>query len=475
MGAGSTPRACILLAAGEGKRMKSSLPKVLHPLLGRPMGHYALQAALDAGCESAVIVVGHQAQEVQASYQEAFPKGVTFALQSEQLGTGHAAQMAVPALDENAGAVLIVYGDTPLLRSDSLRELCELRETTHAPMAILTTELDDPTGYGRIVRNDAGGLEKIVEHRDATAEERTLTEVNPGIYVVEATFLKQSLQRLSANNAQNEYYLTDIVEMATSHAKEMGAQIPTLGVHASDTLGVNDRRQLATASDLLKERLVHQMMEDGVSFAAPSSVHIDADVTIAPDVDVGPGVCLYGKTKIDSHVRLHAGVVMTNCQVESGAQIHPYSVCEDAYIGGQASVGPFARLRPQTHLEENVKIGNFVEVKKSRLQKGAKASHLSYLGDAELGEGVNIGAGVITCNYDGTNKHQTTIHENVFVGSNSTLVAPLTLEKGVYVAAGSTVTRNVKENALALGRARQDNKEGYALRFRTLQSKKKNS
>jgi bifunctional UDP-N-acetylglucosamine pyrophosphorylase / glucosamine-1-phosphate N-acetyltransferase len=465
--------ACIVLAAGEGKRMKSRIPKVLHPLLGQPMGHFSLQQALYAGCDSAVVVVGHGAKEVEASYLERFGSQIQIALQSEQKGTGHAAQMAIPSLAADAERVLIVYGDTPLLQSNSLRDLCGLLEEDGPPLALLTTVLEAPAGYGRIVRDDKGALKKIVEHRDASPEERRLNEVNPGIYVAKAKFLKAALARLSADNAQGEYYLTDIVEMATKDAAQNGQEIPTLLVEAKDTLGVNDREQLAMATAVLRSRFAKFHLLNGVSFADPNSNHIDVGVEIGADTQVGPGVCLYGECRIASDVILHVGSVLTDCVVESGAEIFPYSVCEQARIGKNAKVGPFARLRPETYLEEDVKIGNFVEVKKSHLQRGAKASHLSYLGDAELGPGVNIGAGVITCNYDGDKKHKTQIAEDVFVGSNSTLVAPIKLERGVYVAAGSTLTRSVKADALALARARQDNKEGYALRFGKRKTKPK--
>lgn len=459
----STPLACIVLCAGKGTRMKSRLPKVLHPIAGRPLASYPLARATELGADPVVAVIGHEAERVEAALEEAFGARVKTALQAEQRGTGHAVQVGLSALpsDLEAETVLILYGDTPLLRQESLERLVALRRESGAALALLTTRLDDPTGYGRILRDAEGRVVGIVEHKDATSEQRALSEVNPGIYAVDGRFLKDSLSQISADNAQGEIYLTDLVALAAAQGPVVDLEVP-----AEDTLGVNDRRQLAEAARVLRRRVNERAMLAGVTLEDPDTTYLDDTVTFGQDVTLGPGVTLKGRTRIGDDVVIEQGALLEDTTVEDDAVIHAYTICEEAYVGPGAEVGPFARLRPKAELLNKAKVGNFVEVKKTRLGKGSKANHLAYLGDAVIGEGCNVGAGTITCNYDGFGKHPTVLGDRVFIGSNSTLVAPLTVADDAYVGAGSCISRDVPKDALALSRARQENKEGYAERIR---------
>jgi bifunctional UDP-N-acetylglucosamine pyrophosphorylase/glucosamine-1-phosphate N-acetyltransferase len=468
----ATPKtAAIVLAAGKGTRMKSKLPKVLHEVLGEPLCAWPIRAALAAGADPVVVVVGHERERVEAALTSRFGDKVRCVVQEEQKGTGHAARVGMSALKDAEGAVLILYGDTPLIRTENLLALRRLVKTDRdaEPLAMWVCRLEDPAGYGRIVRDDHGAVVRIVEHKDAGDAERQIKEVNPGMYCARADFLRKALDALKADNAQGELYLTDIVEAAVEEAGD----VPTLNVAVEETLGVNDRRQLAVADQVLAERTRQELMKEGVTILDPTTTRIEASVAIAPDTILEPGVVLRGTTRIGSDVTVGVGCVLTDSIVEDGATLHPYSVLEEAHVGPACQVGPYARLRPAARLEKGAKVGNFVEVKKATLGEGAKANHLAYIGDAEIGAHSNIGAGTITCNYDGAAKHQTVLGEGVFVGSNATLVAPLTLNKGAYVAAGSTVSRDVPEDALAVGRARQENKEGYAARIRERNEKRK--
>jgi bifunctional UDP-N-acetylglucosamine pyrophosphorylase/glucosamine-1-phosphate N-acetyltransferase len=453
----SSPIAAVVLCAGKGTRMKSALPKVLHLACGRPLCAWSLDAALRLGGKPVVAVVGHGAEEVQVRLAALYGERVATALQADQRGTGHAVQMALPELEGFQGTVVLLYGDTPLLKAETLHALVAARVEAKAPLAVITTRLPDPTGYGRIVRDDKGALARVVEQKDATKAEQAIDEVNVGVYAVEAAFLRTALAQLTPNNAAGELYLTDIVGIA----RAAGQQISTLEIPLEETLGVNDRVQLAEASRILRRRIVRAAMLGGATFLDPDSVLVDATVQFGTDVIVGPNVVLTGQTSIGDHVEIGAGAVLHDVVVDAGAKVNAYSVCEDAHVGKSAHVGPFARLRPGAVLEEGSHVGNFVELKKTRLGKGSKANHLAYLGDADIGAGCNVGAGTITCNYDGIGKHKTTIGDGVFVGSNSTLVAPVVLGAGSYIAAGSTITKEVEKDALGLGRARQENKPGY--------------
>jgi bifunctional UDP-N-acetylglucosamine pyrophosphorylase / glucosamine-1-phosphate N-acetyltransferase len=454
--------ACVVLCAGKGTRMKSRLPKVLHPAAGRPLCAWPLLRAAAAGAEPIIAVVGHGAQLVQEVLSRGAPAGLRFAVQAEQRGTGHAVLCGLAALAERVDEVLVLYGDTPLLQQESLDALLARRREGGCALGLLTTRLEDPTGYGRIVRGAEGGIAKIVEHKDASEAERALTEVNPGIYVFDAAFLREGIEKLGTDNAQGELYLTDLVAFAA----EAGG-VAELFVPAEETLGVNDRVQLALVERVLRQRIRHRHMLAGVTLEDPSTTYIDDEVEIESDVVLEPGVFLRGKTRLHEGCRIGAGAVLVDTVIEAEAMIKPYTLCEQARVGPTAEAGPFARLRPGADLREGSRVGNFVEVKKAVLGKGSKANHLAYLGDAEVGEGVNIGAGTITCNYDGFGKHKTVLKDGVFIGSNSTLVAPLTVGKGAYVGAGSCVSRDVPDDALAIGRAKQDNKEGYAARIRS--------
>lgn len=454
--------ASIVLLAGKGTRMKSRVPKVLHPAAGRPLGAWPLVRAVEIGASPIVAVVGHEAEAVKQGLSSHVEGELRFALQEHQRGTGHAVMCGLEALTENVDKVLILYGDTPLLRTDTLSSLVDAHASGSGPLAMLTTHLEEPAGYGRIVRGARGEVRAIVEHKDCSDEQRTITEVNPGIYLVEAAFLREGLSRLQTNNSQGELYLTDLVAMAA----EQGG-VTSREVAFEETLGVNDRYQLSLAERVLHDRLRRQWMLEGVTMQDPSTTYIDATVTLGSDVLLAPGVVLRGDTRVASDVEIGVGCVLTDTVVDEGARIHPYTVCEDAHVGPAAHAGPFARLRPGADLREAARVGNFVEVKKAVLGKGSKANHLAYLGDAEIGEGCNVGAGTITCNYDGFGKHKTVLGDRVFIGSNSTLVAPVRIDSDAYVGAASTISRDVPKDALAIGRAKQENKEGYAARIRS--------
>ena len=464
-------RAAVVLCAGQGTRMKSEIPKVLHPIWGQPMGAWAIKAALHSGASRVVTVVGHQAERVTEVLKQSVPD-IAIALQAEQNGTGHAVKMALPELEDFQGTVLVLCGDTPCLTGTTLEQLCLAREETGAPLALATAMVPDPTGYGRIVRDMLGRLVRIVEQKDASADERQIEEINTGVYAFDAEFLRDGLGALTTENAQGEFYLTDLIQMAAAKITEEET-LPTLQIPIEEALGVNDRVQLAEAGQLLRAQILHYWMENGVSMIDPATTYVDATVHMEQDVTLGAHVSLRGRTSIASHTTIDAGSILTDTQIGQHSLVHSYSICEGATVGDNVSVGPFARLRPDARLSSHSKIGNFVEVKKATLGEGAKANHLAYIGDAEIGAGSNIGAGTITCNYDGFGKNKTVLGDNVFVGSNSTLVAPMTIGAGAYVAAGSTINKAVESDDLAIARVKQDNKKGYAAKIRSRFKKRK--
>jgi len=434
---------------------------VLHPLAGRPIIEHVLRTADELNADGTILVVGHGADEVRAAL--AAKPALQFVSQSPQLGTGHALLQAEPLLAGQTGTVLLLYGDVPLLSAATLRRLLEAHRRAGAAATVLTMEMSDPYGYGRIVRDASGKIERIVEERDASAAEREIREVNSGIYALELGPLFPSLHGLATDNAQGEYYLTDLV----SAYHRAHRRLETLCLESPDELrGVNSREDLADLSRVLRTRKSRALMRDGVTLEDPASALVDDDVTIGADTTLGPRVLLEGATTIGARCRIHAGVRLTNATIGDDVTILDHSIVVESTVSNKAQVGPFAHVRPGTVIDEQARVGNFVELKKTRLGRGSKANHLAYLGDATIGEHVNVGAGTITCNYDGVNKHPTVIEDGVFIGSDSQLVAPVTIGKGAYVAAGSSITENVPPDALGIARGRQENKPGWAARRR---------
>lgn len=463
----------VILAAGKGTRMKSSLPKVLHSICGKPLLAYVVDSAFQAGVESCVVVKGHEAKQVRESllgrYQakeadsgESVDARIRFALQKEQRGTGDAVAAAAKLLSGGARNVLVLSGDVPLVQADTLKKLLSLREERKAPVVLASIELENPTGYGRLLRNESGQVQGIVEEKDASETQRTIREVNAGIYCFERNFLLENLPRLSPKNAQGEYYLTDLVALAAAQ----GLPVLSVNTAAEEAEGVNDRLQLSRLETLLRQRINEKHMRNGVTLRDPGSTWIDVEVELESDVEIEPAVSLRGKTRVAEGSRIGQGCVVINSTIGPRVELRPYTHVEGSRIEAGSGVGPFARLRPGTELGEEVHIGNFVETKKARFGARSKASHLSYLGDAILGSDCNIGAGTITCNYDGKNKFNTRLGNGVFVGSDSQLIAPVTLGDGAYVGAGSTVTKDVPADALVVTRAPTTLRPGWAARKR---------
>ncbi len=459
-----SPIAAVILCAGKGTRMKSDRAKVLHEVCGRPLAFYPVRAAFSLDCAPAVVVVGHQAETVRRQLGALFGPQLRFAEQKEQLGTGHAVLSAKPALVDfpETGSILILAGDVPLLTSETLQKLVEAKARTGAQLALLTTRPASPKGYGRIVRHSRGEVLRIVEEKDASESERQIGEVNASIYLADAGFLWKALAGVTRSNAQGEFYLTDIVGVAAAGARADNAAGP-VAVEADEreVSGVNDQAQLAWSSAQLRERRNAQLMHDGVVMIDPLVTYVDEAVEVGGDTVLEPMVSLRGATRVGRGVEIGQGCVIVNSEIADGARLLPYSHIEGAKVGPSAIVGPFARLRPGAQLAEQAHVGNFVELKKTILGKGSKANHLAYLGDAVIGEGCNIGAGTITCNYDGVNKHTTTIEDGAFIGSDTQLVAPLTVGRGAYVGTGTTVREDVPAGSLAVSAGKQRNIEGW--------------
>lgn len=453
--------AAVILAAGKGTRMKSGLVKVMHRLAGRPMLNWPLAAAQESGAPRIVVVAGHQAEQVCDGV--AGLDNVAIALQPEQLGTGHAVSCALPQLSGVDGAVLILCGDTPLLTAATLQRLAEAHAASDAAVTVLTARLPNPFGYGRIVRDGDGSVCRIVEQKDATAEEAAIQEINSGIYCMDLAFVRNHIGRLKSDNSQNEYYLTDLVAVAVA---EKAGCVAVEVADCDEILGVNDRLQLAHAAAVLRQRINRRLMLDGVTLIDPEQTYVDYSVRVGADSVIWPGCVLRGDTRIGCGCELESNVQVTDCRIGNQVHIKSGSVLSDAQVGDNASVGPMAHLRPGSVLYAHVKIGNFVETKKVVMGEGSKASHLTYLGDAEIGSDVNIGCGTITCNYDGKNKHRTVIGDGVFVGSDVQLVAPVTVGSNSLIAAGTTVTMDVPPDSLAIARAPQVIKEGWCLKKR---------
>lgn len=455
----STALAAVILAAGQGTRMKSALPKVLHPVAGNPMLGHVVAAARAAGAAPVVVVVGHGADRVRDVFAA---EGLDFALQAEQLGTGHALQCAASALQGFRGDLLLLCGDVPLLRGETLAALLSHHRASKATVTVLTAELADPHGYGRIIRG-ADGVERIVEEKDASAAERAVREINTGIYVFSAPRVFALLGAISNDNAQGEYYLTDVIGAARSAGERVESMTMA---SAEEAMGINDRVQLAQAGAAMRLRINEAHMRAGVTLLDPAATYIEASVTIGADTVIHPGVHLRGATVIGRDCELEPGVIVQDCTLADRVHVKAGSVLSGSTVGAGTDIGPMAHLRPGTMLAGENKIGNFVETKKATIGLGSKASHLTYLGDAEIGSGVNVGCGTITCNYDGVNKHVTVIEDDVFVGSDVQFVAPVRIGKGSLIGAGSTITRNVPADALAISRTEQKVIEGWVSRKR---------
>ncbi len=451
--------AAVVLAAGKGTRMRSERAKVLHPLLGRPLLSYPLDACRATGLGRVVVVVGHQAEAVE---QALAGPGVTFALQAEQRGTGHAVLCAARALEGFEGTALILCGDVPLIRPRTLRALVDAHRQAGALLTVLTMEPDDPSGYGRVVRDPSGRPARIVEEADASPGELSVREVNTGTYAAELPWLFGVLGTVGSDNRQGEMYLTDALEAA---ARE-GRAASVLLDDPDEVMGVNSRVHLARAAALLRQRINRGWMEAGVTLEDPATTWIEPGVELEPDVTIGPGCRLAGDTRVCRGTRVDTGCVITDSEIGPGCLLKPYCVLTEARLEAGAQVGPFAHLRPGAVMGPGARVGNFVEMKKTVLGRGSKANHLTYLGDTTVGEGANIGAGTITCNYDGQHKHPTRIGDGAFIGSNSSLVAPVTVGDRATVAAGSTITKDVPDGALGVGRGKQRNVEGWARRKR---------
>jgi len=467
--------AAVVMAAGLGKRMQSKHAKVLHPVAGRPMVLYSVELALTIAGHQVAVVVGHQADKVgqvikQATAGNDAHAPVSIVEQRELLGTGHAVLQTKPVFVESGRPLpaqfVILNGDTPLLREATLRELLEVHRRQEAAVTILTAILDDASGYGRVVRSSSGdGVSRIVEDRDADAALKAIREINVGTYVVQGDFLFAALEQLEPTNAQGEFYLTDIVQAAVGHGRRVAAV--TLR-DPDEGLGVNTREQLAEAEQVVRRHIRRRWLDAGVRMIDPSSTWIDAGVTIGRDSVLYPNVVLEGATVIGEDVVVRSGTRITDCIIGNRVEILDHCVCRESEIEDDATLGPFAHLRPHVLVRKGAKIGNFVEAKKTELGEGSKANHLSYLGDAKIGKGVNIGAGTITCNYDGVRKAETVIEDAVFIGSDTQLVAPVTVGAGSVIAAGTTVTQNVPVDSLVISRGLQVTRPGWAAKRRAL-------
>ncbi len=446
----------VILAAGQGKRMHSDLPKVLHPLAGRALLSHVLATAHALTPESICVVYGHGGEAVRQHFEKMSPPdvAVSWARQAPQFGTGHAVMQALPHL-KAAAQTLILYGDVPLTRVESLQRLVAV---AGAGLGILTVELEDPAGYGRIVRDPAGRLVRIVEQKDATPAERAITEINTGIMVLPTARLRAWLDRLGNNNAQKEYYLTDVVALAVADGVPVNSAKPDA---AWETLGVNSRSQLAELERTFQRNLASQLLEDGVTLADPARIDIRGTLAVGRDCSIDVNCVFEGNVALGDSVSIGPHCVIKNVSIAAGTRIEAFCHLEDAEVGERCRIGPYARLRPAAVLGEDVHIGNFVEVKASRIGDRSKANHLSYVGDASVGKDVNIGAGTITCNYDGANKHRTIIEDEVHIGSDTQLVAPVTIGKGSTTAAGATVYKDVPPGGLVLTKAEQVFKPGW--------------
>jgi bifunctional UDP-N-acetylglucosamine pyrophosphorylase/glucosamine-1-phosphate N-acetyltransferase len=446
----------VILAAGKGTRMKSTLPKVLHKIGGKPMVQHVLDAAHMAGAKKKVVVVGFGAESVETT----LGNQAEFVVQMEQLGTGHAVMQAGDFLQDFNGTVMVLCGDTPLLTGETLGKLFAQHQAAGAAATVLTAYMPDPTGYGRVIRDASGQVLKIVEQKDADSEELAVNEINTGIYCFERAALFNALQNTNCNNMQGEYYLTDVIAiLAKGQEKVWAVQVDDY----QDTLGINSRMQLAEAEKIVRKRKLSELMDNGVTIMDIDSTFIDQEVSIGPDTVIYPFTWIEGATTIGGNCQIGPNSRIQDSTIGENTTLH-FTYAHECKIGNGVTAGPYVHLRPKTVLADGVKLGNFVEVKNTQVGVGSKIPHLSYIGDTDMGEKVNIGCGTITVNYDGKNKSRTTIEDAAFIGCNSNLVAPVTVGKGAYVAAGSTITKDVPADALGVARSRQTNIEGWVKR-----------
>ncbi len=448
----------IILAAGKGTRMRSKYPKVLHKVGGKPMLQHVIDAATAAGAQKKVVIVGHEAEMVAAMVGT---QG-TMALQAEQLGTGHAVMQTAEALKGFSGTALILCGDTPLLDGEELKKFCEAHQASGVAATVLTAIMDDPFGYGRIIRDADGNVQGIVEQKDATEEQKAIREINTGIYCMECPQMFDVLATLTNDNAQGEYYLTDVLQKLNAAGAKVG------GISTADSdmvMGINSRKQLSVAESVMRQRILDKLMDAGVTIMDPASTFIEASVKIGRDTIIYPYTWLEGSTEIGEDCEIGPNARFTNVKIGDDNHLQ-FIYGHDCEVKSHVTAGPYVHLRPDTIIGDKVKIGNYVEVKNSNIGTGTKLPHLTYIGDSDIGSGVNMGCGCITVNYDGKKKHRTVIGDNAFVGCNTNLVAPVTVQANTYIGAGSTITKEVPENALAIARAHQKNIEGWAEKYR---------
>ncbi len=443
----------VILAAGMGTRMKSKMPKVLHKVCGKPLSKWVIDASKAAGADKVCAVVGHKAETVK----EVLGDVCEFALQAEQKGTGHAVMQAIDVIKNSKGEVVILNGDTPLITAETINKAIEYHKNNGNQATVITAILDDATGYGRIVRDNDGSVLKIVEQKDASEEEKKINEVNSGMYVFDAQSLVYALDKITPNNAQGEYYLTDTLEILQSAGKKIGGY----AISDNDEIrGINDRVQLNEAEKIMQKRINEYHMRNGVTMRNPESVYIEDGVEIGNDTEICQNVTIKSGTKIGSDCVIGSGSMLDRAVIHDGVDVLS-SVILESEVDEGTHVGPFAYIRPNCHVGKEVKVGDFVELKNSNIDDGTKISHLTYIGDSDVGKRVNFGCGTVTCNYDGKKKYRTTIGDDCFVGCNTNFVSPINVGDGVYIAAGSTITEDIPENSLSIARARQVNKEGW--------------
>ncbi len=443
----------VILAAGMGTRMKSKMPKVLHKVCGKPLSKWVIDASKAAGADKVCAVVGHKAETVK----EVLGDVCEFALQAEQKGTGHAVMQAIDVIKNSKGEVVILNGDTPLITAETINKAIEYHKNNGNQATVITAILDDATGYGRIVRDNDGSVLKIVEQKDASEEEKKINEVNSGMYVFDAQSLVYALDKITPNNAQGEYYLTDTLEILLSAGKKIGGY----AISDNDEIrGINDRVQLNEAEKIMQKRINEYHMRNGVTMRNPESVYIEDGVEIGNDTEICQNVTIKSGTKIGSDCVIGSGSMLDRAVIHDGVDVLS-SVILESEVDEGTHVGPFAYIRPNCHVGKEVKVGDFVELKNSNIDDGTKISHLTYIGDSDVGKRVNFGCGTVTCNYDGKKKYRTTIGDDCFVGCNTNFVSPINVGDGVYIAAGSTITEDIPENSLSIARAKQVNKEGW--------------